>query len=120
MDLISKKILMMMMVMLRTYSILLLKGKDSIIGPQVDVEIFNWRYETDEETDDDTDADTCPPVDLAFERITPGLSASGPLKLKEVKNAYQVCALQWHSDCHQSTSKALENELAKEMTCIKK
>ncbi|KAH0463574.1 hypothetical protein IEQ34_008156 [Dendrobium chrysotoxum] len=66
----------------------------------------DWRYETDEETDDDTGADTCPPADLASERLTLGLSASGPLKLKEVKNAYRICALRWHPDRHQGTSKA--------------
>ncbi|KAL0920434.1 hypothetical protein M5K25_009571 [Dendrobium thyrsiflorum] len=70
----------------------------------------DWRYETDEETDDDTGADTCPPADLASERLTLGLSASGPLKLKEVKNAYRVCALRWHPDRHQGTSKVMAEE----------
>ncbi|XP_061346428.1 uncharacterized protein LOC133292062 [Gastrolobium bilobum] len=48
--------------------------------------------------------------DLAPDRLALGLSASGPLKLEEVKNAYRVCALKWHPDRHQGSSKAMAEE----------
>ncbi|XP_021770365.1 uncharacterized protein LOC110734508 [Chenopodium quinoa] len=48
--------------------------------------------------------------DLASERIALGLSASGPLKLDDVKNAYRSCALKWHPDRHLGTSKAAAEE----------
>nr|VDD15848.1 unnamed protein product [Brassica rapa] len=34
-----------------------------------------------------------------------GLSPSGPLNLKDVKHAYRVCALKWHPDRHQGSTK---------------
>ncbi|KAF5938268.1 hypothetical protein HYC85_025774 [Camellia sinensis] len=40
------------------------------------------------------------------DRLALGLSAYGPLKLEDVKNAYRVCALKWHPDRHQGSSKA--------------
>lgn len=65
---------------------------------------WDWRYETDEEVD-------CPPQsDLASERLALGLKASGPLQLEEVKKAYRACALQWHPDRHQGSSKAVAEE----------
>lgn len=69
-----------------------------------------WRDETDVETDEDTVADNCPQPDLTSERLALGLSASGPLKLTEIKSAYRVCALRWHPDRHQGTSKAMAEE----------
>ncbi|XP_020574842.1 uncharacterized protein LOC110020903 [Phalaenopsis equestris] len=70
----------------------------------------DWRYETDEETDEDSGADTCPQPNLTSERLTLGLSASGPLKLNEIKSAYRACALQWHPDRHQGASKVIAEE----------
>ncbi|XP_072989252.1 uncharacterized protein [Typha latifolia] len=59
----------------------------------------NWRYETDEETD------TRSQSELTSERQALGLSVSGPLKLDDVKSAYRVCALRWHPDRHNGSSK---------------
>lgn len=70
----------------------------------------DWRFETDEETDENTSADTCSQPDLTSERLTLGLSASGPLKLNEIKTAYRACALRWHPDRHQGTSKVMAEE----------
>ncbi|KAK1562520.1 hypothetical protein Q3G72_013200 [Acer saccharum] len=39
-----------------------------------------------------------------------GLSVSGPLKLEDVKNAYRACALKWHPDRHQGSSKVVAEE----------
>lgn len=47
---------------------------------------------------------------LASERVILGLSASGPLKLDDVKNAYRSCALKWHPDRHLGSSKAAAEE----------
>ncbi|PKA45889.1 hypothetical protein AXF42_Ash016915 [Apostasia shenzhenica] len=66
--------------------------------------------ETDDETNEDTGCDTFKQSDLASERLTLGLSASGPLKLEEVKTAYRACALRWHPDRHQGSSKAMAEE----------
>ncbi|KAH1070019.1 hypothetical protein GLYMA_03G144900v4 [Glycine max] len=43
-------------------------------------------------------------------RLALGLSVSGPLKLEDVKNAYRPCALKWHPDRHQGSSKAVAEE----------
>ncbi|CAN7062996.1 unnamed protein product [Brassica rapa subsp. trilocularis] len=42
----------------------------------------------------------------ASHRQALGLSPSGPLNLKDVKHAYRVCALKWHPDRHQGSTKA--------------
>ncbi|KHN07432.1 Chaperone protein DnaJ [Glycine soja] len=44
------------------------------------------------------------------DRLALGLSVSGPLKLEDVKNAYRPCALKWHPDRHQGSSKAVAEE----------
>ncbi|KAL2923854.1 DnaJ-like protein subfamily B member 6 [Bienertia sinuspersici] len=54
--------------------------------------------------------------ELASERIALGLSASGPLKLEDVKNAYRSCALKWHPDRHVGSSKADAEEKFKHCT----
>ncbi|CAF2299686.1 unnamed protein product [Brassica napus] len=41
----------------------------------------------------------------ASHRQALGLSPSGPLNLKDVKHAYRVCALKWHPDRHQGSTK---------------
>ncbi|XP_060208448.1 uncharacterized protein LOC132635867 isoform X3 [Lycium barbarum] len=64
---------------------------------------WNWRHrysDYDESTDSDNSGS-----DLCSERLTLGLNASGPLNLEDVKNAYRVCALKWHPDRHQGSSK---------------
>lgn len=43
----------------------------------------NWTYETE----DETDVDTSDQQSFTGERLALGLKATGPLKLKEVKNA---------------------------------
>ncbi|XP_057537329.1 uncharacterized protein LOC130815016 [Amaranthus tricolor] len=80
----------------------------------------SWRrrrrqqYEYEDEDDDDenfTSADnTRKSAALASERTALGLSASGPLKLEDVKNAYRTCALKWHPDRHLGSSKAAAEE----------
>ncbi|KAG5072280.1 hypothetical protein JHK86_007491 [Glycine max] len=45
-----------------------------------------------------------------WRRLALGLSVSGPLKLEDVKNAYRPCALKWHPDRHQGSSKAVAEE----------
>lgn len=69
-----------------------------------------YRNETDGETDEDTSVDNFPQPDFASERLALGLTASGPLKLAEIKSAYRTCALRWHPDRHQGTSKAMAEE----------
>ncbi|KAL9675257.1 hypothetical protein QQ045_003458 [Rhodiola kirilowii] len=69
---------------------------------------WNSRYEdeydsSDESSDESVDAYSCSSSD----RVALGLSASGPLKLDEIKNAYRKCALKWHPDRHQGSSKVL-------------
>ncbi|KAA8516984.1 hypothetical protein F0562_017198 [Nyssa sinensis] len=70
---------------------------------------WNWRHKIEEEYDSSTDLD-CSESDLASDRLVLGLSASGPLKLEDVKNAYRVCALKWHPDRHNGSSKAIAEE----------
>ncbi|CAH8362137.1 unnamed protein product [Eruca vesicaria subsp. sativa] len=43
-------------------------------------------------------------------RHTLGLSSSGPLSLEDVKNAYRVCALKWHPDHHDDSTKDAAEE----------
>ncbi|KAK9290617.1 hypothetical protein L1049_008789 [Liquidambar formosana] len=70
---------------------------------------WNWRGRIEDEYDSSTESDSSE-LDLASHRVALGLSASGPLKLEEVKNAYRVCALKWHPDRHQGSSKAVAEE----------
>ncbi|EOA24812.1 hypothetical protein CARUB_v10018098mg [Capsella rubella] len=39
-----------------------------------------------------------------------GLSSSGPLNLEDVKMAYRACALKWHPDRHQASTKNAAEE----------
>ncbi|KAJ1290848.1 hypothetical protein BS78_02G274300 [Paspalum vaginatum] len=61
----------------------------------------NWSSETDNE-------DEVSDVSLARQAL--GLSASGPLKLEDVKSAYRACALRWHPDRHNGSSKVMAEE----------
>ncbi|ONM56939.1 Chaperone DnaJ-domain superfamily protein [Zea mays] len=61
----------------------------------------NWSFETDEE--DEVSA----PSEVSLARQALGLSTSGPLKLEDVKSAYRACALRWHPDRHNGSSKVL-------------
>ncbi|XP_058098213.1 uncharacterized protein LOC131243118 isoform X3 [Magnolia sinica] len=68
----------------------------------------SWRSRMEDEYDS-TDYNSCG-SDLASDRLALGLSASGPLKLEEVKSAYRACALRWHPDRHQGSSKVSAEE----------
>ncbi|EOA29132.1 hypothetical protein CARUB_v10025400mg [Capsella rubella] len=46
----------------------------------------------------------------ASHRQTLGLSPWGPLKLEDVKHAYRTCALKWHPDRHEDSTKAAAEE----------
>uniref|UniRef100_A0A5B7BJ20 J domain-containing protein n=1 Tax=Davidia involucrata TaxID=16924 RepID=A0A5B7BJ20_DAVIN len=70
---------------------------------------WNWRHQNEEEYDSSTESDSSE-SDLASDRLALGLSASGPLKLEDVKNAYRACALKWHPDRHKGSSKAIAEE----------
>ncbi|KAI3474532.1 hypothetical protein Pfo_029447 [Paulownia fortunei] len=51
-----------------------------------------------------------PLPDMTSERLTLGLSATGPLNLEDVRIAYRSCAVKWHPDHHQGCSKAFAEE----------
>ncbi|KAL4587552.1 hypothetical protein LXL04_000424 [Taraxacum kok-saghyz] len=74
----------------------------------------SWRHrfegeDEDESGSEDDDSDRLE-SGLRKDRITLGLSGSGPLSLEDVKNAYRVCALKWHPDRHAGSSKATAEE----------
>lgn len=74
---------------------------------------WNWRHRfegEDEDEDESEDESDRLESDLTKDRITLGLSGSGPLSLEDVKNAYRVCALKWHPDRHEGSSKAIAEE----------
>ncbi|CAN6168032.1 unnamed protein product [Urochloa humidicola] len=64
----------------------------------------NWSSETDDEDEVST------PSEVYLARQALGLSTSGPLKLEDVKSAYRACALRWHPDRHNGSSKATAEE----------
>ncbi|KAI3474531.1 hypothetical protein Pfo_029446 [Paulownia fortunei] len=68
-----------------------------------------WKYQYDEEYDSSSEYEK-PMADMTSDRIALGLSASGPLNLEDVKNAYRACALKWHPDRHQGSSKVVAEE----------
>ncbi|XP_076881301.1 uncharacterized protein LOC143529371 [Bidens hawaiensis] len=74
---------------------------------------WKWRrqFESDEDDDEDSD-DELERVesDLRKDRIALGLSGSGPLSIEDVKNAYRACALKWHPDRHNGSSKDIAEE----------
>ncbi|KAH7856045.1 hypothetical protein Vadar_032060 [Vaccinium darrowii] len=70
---------------------------------------WSWRHVEEEDYDSSTESDSSE-SDLVSYRLALGLSASGPLKLDDVKNAYRTCAMKWHPDRHQGSSKAVAEE----------
>ncbi|GFP91630.1 chaperone protein dnaj [Phtheirospermum japonicum] len=69
----------------------------------------SWKYRYDEEYDSSSDYKK-PVMDMSSDRLALGLSASGPLNLDDIKNAYRACALKWHPDRHQGSSKVIAEE----------
>jgi len=71
---------------------------------------WNWRHRDDEETYDSSSESEGSESDMVSDRLALGLNTSGPLKLEDVKHAYRACALKWHPDRHQGSSKAVAEE----------
>ncbi|KAH6767864.1 hypothetical protein C2S52_018847 [Perilla frutescens var. hirtella] len=72
-----------------------------------------WKYQFDEEYEEYTSSSQYerPLVNESrSDRLALGLSPSGPLSIEDVKNAYRSCALKWHPDRHQGSSKAIAEE----------
>ncbi|KVI03512.1 uncharacterized protein LOC112511970 isoform X1 [Cynara cardunculus var. scolymus] len=73
----------------------------------------SWRHRLEDEDEDEdefsSESDRVE-TNLTKDRMTLGLSGSGPLSLDDVKNAYRVCALKWHPDRHEGSSKAIAEE----------
>ncbi|KAM1197237.1 hypothetical protein ACFX2I_008859 [Malus domestica] len=67
---------------------------------------WNWRHNNKEEYQYESEPENME----SDERSALGLRASGPLTIDDVKNAYRICALQWHPDRHQGSSKAAAEE----------
>ncbi|KEH17431.1 DnaJ heat shock amino-terminal domain protein [Medicago truncatula] len=66
----------------------------------------NNRYDSSTESESESESE-CLRSNSVSDRLALGLSASGPLKLEDVKIAYRACALKWHPDRHQGSSKVL-------------
>ncbi|CAA0376319.1 unnamed protein product [Arabidopsis thaliana] len=66
-----------------------------------------YRLDEDEEEEDSTSdsSDSESEPNQVSHRQALGLSPSGPLNLKDVKHAYRTCALKWHPDRHQGSTK---------------
>ncbi|XP_022158327.1 dnaJ homolog subfamily C member 7 homolog [Momordica charantia] len=71
---------------------------------------WSWRNRVDEDYDDSSNEYEDSEANLVTHRLALGLTASGPLKLEDVKKAYRTCALKWHPDRHQGSSKAVAEE----------
>lgn len=74
---------------------------------------WKWRHQNENEYDSSTESESESDQSysgLVSDRLALGLSASGPLKLEDVKTAYRVCALKWHPDRHQGSSKVMAEE----------
>ncbi|KAL7599087.1 uncharacterized protein LOC111908852 [Lactuca sativa] len=72
---------------------------------------WNFRHQFEDEDEDGYSSESNRlETDLTKDRITLGLTRSGPLNLEDVKNAYRVCALKWHPDRHEGSSKAIAEE----------
>ncbi|KAL2326914.1 hypothetical protein Fmac_020341 [Flemingia macrophylla] len=72
---------------------------------------WNQRRRSENEYGSSTESESyCSYSDSISDRLALGLSAYGPLKLEEVKNAYRLCALKWHPDRHQGSSKVIAEE----------
>ncbi|KAL1821099.1 hypothetical protein DCAR_0417483 [Daucus carota subsp. sativus] len=72
---------------------------------------YSSRWKWTHEEDYDTDADRSESEsNSTSDRKTLGLSATGPLNADDVKIAYRKCAMKWHPDRHQGSSKAVAEE----------
>ncbi|KAK3405610.1 uncharacterized protein LOC104425497 [Eucalyptus grandis] len=67
-----------------------------------------WRFSSYDEYDSSSESGEFEAE--SSNRMALGLSASGPLKLEDVKNAYRACALKWHPDRHHGSSKDVAEE----------
>ncbi|KAK7392792.1 hypothetical protein VNO78_21240 [Psophocarpus tetragonolobus] len=68
---------------------------------------WNWKSRSENEHGTSTESES----DSSYsDRLALGLSASGPLKLEDVKNAYRICALKWHPDRHHGSTKVIAEE----------
>lgn len=70
---------------------------------------WSWTHRNEETYDSSSESESLE-SNLASDRLALGLRASGPLKIEDVKNAYRACALKWHPDRHQGSSKAVAEE----------
>ncbi|KAL2906722.1 DnaJ-like protein subfamily B member 9 [Bienertia sinuspersici] len=86
---------------------------------------FEWResfYRTSDHqqgwdgSDEPDDEDEAFNVGSRSDRVVLGLPQNGPLKLKDVKNAFHLSALKWHPDKHQGPSQAAAEEKFK--SCV--
>ncbi|MED6114801.1 hypothetical protein PIB30_083924 [Stylosanthes scabra] len=69
---------------------------------------FNWRHGSEKAYEFSTESESSCSGSVP-DRLALGLNSSGPLKLEDVKNAYRACALKWHPDRHQGSSKVLKS-----------
>ncbi|KAL8260503.1 hypothetical protein R6Q59_028456 [Mikania micrantha] len=65
----------------------------------------SWNRKRFEHDDKESSNSNRLETDLTKERIALGLTGSGPLSLEHVKDAYRSCALKWHPDRHDGSSK---------------
>ncbi|CAN6464046.1 unnamed protein product [Victoria cruziana] len=65
---------------------------------------WSWRYGEYDPNDSSAAGNSTTSCSVS-DRLILGLNASGPLKLEDVKSAYRTCALKWHPDRHQGSSK---------------
>ncbi|CAA2954573.1 Hypothetical predicted protein [Olea europaea subsp. europaea] len=71
----------------------------------------DWRHRFHEEYESDSSTESeRSEANMTSDRLALGLNASGPLNLDDVKNAYRACALKWHPDRHQGSSKVVAEE----------
>lgn len=74
---------------------------------------WKWKHQSNNRYDSSTESESeseCLRSNSVSDRLALGLSASGPLKLEDVKIAYRACALKWHPDRHQGSSKGIAEE----------
>ncbi|KAF3791251.1 hypothetical protein EJ110_NYTH07746, partial [Nymphaea thermarum] len=80
---------------------------------------WNWRYGAYDSNESYAEGNFTRSDSLS-DRLILGLNASGPLKLEDVKSAYRACALKWHPDRHQGSSKAVAEEKFKDCSAAYK
>ncbi|XP_049932265.1 uncharacterized protein LOC116248429 isoform X1 [Nymphaea colorata] len=80
---------------------------------------WNWRYGAHDSNESYAEGNFTR-SDSVSDRLILGLNASGPLKLEDVKSAYRSCALRWHPDRHQGSSKAVAEEKFKDCSAAYK